>query len=216
MDQLERVNLFYSQLPYDFLKSFVQGLEQLYTRSYDATEDYPFEYQRYLRPHILRADAEVALLTTARVNELKAESQKNTSNDAHAVVLTQDLICTLSHTDGPFTPPRKAAFRISYSQFAQARFQGHGFGRASLPVEAPKEDSRLYIIIAHGPNPLSWRDLGFITANFVSEDGVQYVGKGVNLLAEFGSAWRRRADEEITRPEILPKSREAQDKGAAE
>ena len=105
------------------------------------------EYQRYLR-----ADAEMALLTTPS-KRAKSRDPKE-YEQGMLMLLFSSGSSTLSHTDGPFTPPRKAAEFLS----AQARFQGEGFEEAHYPLK------RLRGFTSLSPTGHSPYLAGFVTA----------------------------------------------------
>jgi len=201
LTHLERLNRFLDDVPEDFLRDITEALGTLYPRSYDETSELPSEYQRYMRPHLLRTQAEIAVLTVARRYELATEVKRNRSADAHARVMTDSFSMTLSRTPGPSVPPRWAKFREDYSKVANFWLPVPEFEDEQQPVEVREDAPRLFAVISHGPKFRQWRDLGFVYANFLRPDG-SYTGEGINLVARFAQVDTGRADEDVREPEF--------------
>ena len=126
------------------------------------------------------------------------------SNDAHALAVCGRFATTLSKVEMPSTPPRRARFRTLYSVFERL---------AQLPLAFPpdfpaKADDQvvpvnldeppIYFVIVHGPDSASEegeRTLGFVYAKFLAPGGRSYVGKGLDLLAKYGT--RESTSEEV-------------------
>ncbi|HEY7063593.1 MAG TPA: hypothetical protein VII06_19090 [Chloroflexota bacterium] len=204
LSHLERINLFLDDVPDDFLRETVRALDQLYPSTYDETAELPAQYQRYLRPHLLRTKAEIGVLTLARRCQLACDSRRNRSKDAHALILTDHVVLTVSRTDGPAVPPRRAAFRVNYAKLANHWLPLPEFAHEQAPVEVREDDPRIYVVIAHGPTIGKWRDLGFAYANFLAEDGVSYTGQGIDLLRRYAAASPEADVEQVQEPEFPP------------
>ncbi len=217
MQYLERLALFERRFPEPFLRDTVTALEALYPETFTETLDLPFDYQRYLRPHMLRTKAEIAFLTSARRNGLAAEAVFNASRDAHALVASDPFVLTLSKTASPAEPPRPAVFRrlyASYVSLGQLPLDSPDFQRDFDPIEVRDQSPPIYVVISHGPPLGQYRDLGFIHANFVAPSGIGYFGPGIDLLDRFGLPARRRQVEEIEEPLVQPKRDVAQERDA--
>lgn len=208
---LGKLMLFDQHVNKEFLKNFVRSLEGLYPQTYDETEQLPRPYQRYLRPHNLRTKGEISFLTIAHGCGLAAGTGQNTSKDAHAVVVSLPFIITLSRTPAPTYPPRFARFRSTYATYGelgQYPLEAPELGLTQPVLAVPTESPTFYVVISHGPDPDNWRQIGFIYANFLTSYG-NILGKGIDLLAEYGSAFGRKSVEGETIPEPqLPEEQE--------
>lgn len=216
LSHLERINLFLEDVPEDFLRDVVKALNTLHASTYDETSQFPIEYQRYVRPHLLRAQAEMAFLTAARRYELASDLRKNRSEDAHALAMTDRFTMTLSRTTAPNDAPRWARFRADYSRIANYRLPGPDFADEQPPIAIREDDPRLFVVITHGWKAgREWRDLGFVYANFLGLDGVSYTGPGINLIARLTSSALDRTVEEVREPDFDLKADEDSGEGAA-
>lgn len=204
LSHLDRINLFVVDVPEVFLRDIQRVLAELYPITYDETSELPREYQRYLRPHLLRTKVEIAILTLAKRHGLASDTRKNRSQDAHALVLTDRFAMTLSRTSGPDDPPRWAKFRVDYSRLAQYWLPGPEFAQEQPPVVVRENDPRLFVVISHGPDIQNWRELGFVHANFCSANGTSYSGKGIDLIARIAADLPEHPVEEVREPEFRP------------
>ena len=189
MEYWQRVEAFENEFGVDFLRDVVHGLEVLYPETFDETAELPSVYQRYLRPHLLRTKAEMAFLTAAQRHELVAAAIENTSGDVHALIVGEPFVLTLSKIAHPRLSPRPARFRTLYScyaSFGQFPLEGDEFTLDHETVAINDEAQPIYVLIGHGPDA-SYRELGFVYANFVAPGGVGYLGPGMDLLERYAT-----------------------------
>ena len=206
-ENLLPIDAFRREMNVEFAVHFTRSLPRLYRETYLEVEDFPKSYQRYLRPHILRARVELALLTTAKAHNLQASTSRNSSKDAHALVMDGRYVITVSRSKSPNAPPRPARFRTTYAAYCdlgQLPLPGSYFShdrRKVIPI-SDRAHPR-YVLITHGSKDNDWRELGFVYANIVVPSGrsFRFLGSGIDLLARFG--YQDAADiEQVPEPQV--------------
>lgn len=184
---------FESNVNLALLAEFTSRLSSLYGSTHSQVEDLPIEYQRYLRPHLLRTHAELALLAESKRHGVNASIALNSSKDGHVLVTDGPYVITLSRSQTPSTPPRLAKFRATYADYCalgQFYLPGAGFSEDREVLAVSDQAHPMYVLITHGPRQGNWREVGFVYANRVmpSGNGFRFVGSGIDLLDRFGSA----------------------------
>ena len=189
---LQPIKSFEREMASEFIADFTRRFEPLYKNTYIECQDYMKPYQRYMRPHILRANVEMALLSTAVRHKLQAFTPCNSSGDAHALVMDGRYVITVSRAKDPNSPPRAAKFRSTYAAYCdlgQLYLPGDDFSDGRRQAIAVSDRCHpIYILVTHGPKKDDWREVGFVCANVVvpSGRGFRFYGAGVDLLARFG------------------------------
>ena len=218
-DHIQRIKDFEREMNADFIADFTRRFESLYRTTYNECQDYMKPYQRYMRPHILRANVEMALLSVARRHNLQAYTSCNSSRDAHALVMDGRYVITVSRAKDPKSPPRPAKFRSTYAAYCdlgQLRLPGPDFSEGQQKVIAISDRSHpVYILITHGPKQDDWREVGFAYANIVVPfgRGFRYYGSGIDLFARFASQ-DQLAIEDVPEPMVQIRTNDLMDKYA--
>ena len=192
VNHLTRTSAFEGDMNVSFIADFTRRLEGLYKSTHRECEDLPKDYQRYLRPHVLRTQAELALLSAASLHKARACVRPNTRKDVHALVLDGPYAITLSRSQSPKAPPRPAKFRAAYALYcAQGQFPlpGTHFSTGQEIIEVSDQTHPTYVLITHEPEKNDWSKVGFVYANIVvpSGKGFRLLGSGIDLLARYGS-----------------------------
>ena len=206
---------FVSEMKVPFVSDFTRRLERLYESTYLETEHLPPAYQRYLRAHLLRTLAELALLNSAEKYSVQAAVSLNSSHDAHALVIDGPYVLTVSRAESPTKPPRQARFRSTYAEYCalgQFPLPGPDFSGTYEVVAVSDEAHPRYVLITHGPKTKHGREVGFIHANMVvpGANGFRFLGSGVDLLSKFGSL-STPSVEEVPEPQVRLKENDAEE-----
>jgi len=170
-----------SDLPPAFVTQLRNAFETIYRTTYESVHNDPnlaSSAKSYLLPHSRRAELESVLLRLAAEARLATEEHRVRSGAAEFVIVrSRRLSITCSRTPTRDCLPRKAVFREQYADVNQ-----HIAQLSLIPVSSDPGESALYCVVAHGPNILDQRELGFLAFGFPNHEGTAWADEPVDII----------------------------------
>jgi hypothetical protein len=170
------LNLFKTEVPFEFLEEIVNGFLRGYKDIKDAVYTmFPKDLARDLLPHFRRVTIDSLLLTTAKkYPNLRGKTEKNfAKNCSHVRIKTNSFTITANAVNYPSESVRKAKFRNAMAEANQLLLPGF-----DLPDKTPRP---YFATILHGPLYPEMERLAFISLGFPSHDSLGYIVSPLDL-----------------------------------
>jgi hypothetical protein len=172
-----------AELPPEFLEE----LAEVMGRIYSSIDDDPYlnawemPERRKLRGWILHCRAEESFrrIATTFSDHFKVKVVTAKNGFPHTIVNCGGFHMTLGRLDDARSVPREADYRKEYASQSQLQFTDPIFSPGEAPLEISEQSQ--YVFIGHGPSADDNRKLGFLVAQFVGRDGMNYIGSGIDL-----------------------------------